>query len=69
MSGYHPDALKIAIEAFLEIRGRGVCYAGDPTPDFIRCSLDAIEDAGFMIVDARGSESITLETKPEGEQS
>jgi hypothetical protein len=31
--------------------------------------LDKIEDAGFMIVDARGSESITLETKPEGEQS
>jgi len=63
MSGYHPDVVTLAMCSLMET---------DPVafPDPCRLYftarelLDKIEGAGFMIVDARGSETITLSEIP-----
>ena len=67
MSGYHPDVPKLAAEAFIDDEAVHP-HNADAWEEDMRRVLDKIEEAGFMIVDARGSEVITLESEPSPEQ-
>lgn len=67
MSGYHPDAVTIGANALTQDHEEILPNSPDAWEDDVRRILDAIEAAGFMIVDARSSETITLET-PQGEK-
>ena len=62
MSGYHPDAVQIVAHAMSRGRPWSEGYLDDA-----REILDQLEECGFMVVDARGAESITLETPPQGD--